>query len=84
MNDIIAMRLWEKMWGLRHLYDTDPSLFWKLVAMEAVWERFAAPLFAFWWWDIAFLTPSVRTLGGRIPDILRRVQPVTIWVVKKQ
>jgi len=83
-NDIIAMRLWERMWALRHLYGiTEPDFFWKLVTMDAILERFLVPLFAPSWMDLAFWPPSVRTFGGRIPDVLRR-PPVTTVVVKKQ
>jgi len=83
-NDIIAMRLWERMWALRHLYGiTEPDLFWRLVAMDAILERFLVPLIAPWWVDVAWIPPSVRTLGGRIPDVLRR-PPTTTVVVKKQ
>jgi len=83
-NDIIAMRLWERMWALRHLYGiTEPDLFWKLVAMDAAVERFLVPLIAPYWMDVAFWPPSVRTFGGRVPDILRQ-PPTTTIVVKKQ
>jgi len=83
-NDIIAMRVWERAWALRHLYGiTEPDFFWDLVAMDALLERFLVPLIAPWWLDVAWIPPSVRTLGGRIPDVLRR-PPVTTVVVKKQ